>query len=374
MANSSEIISGYLRSEVARGSFPGAQYVIGADRQIVAEDAVGSALVEPELIAATSDTIYDLASLTKPLVTSLLVMRFAERELLDLNAPLACYLSEFANAGTREITLTQLLTHTSGLPKWRPLYLESATRDEVPAAIARILLEPQPGQSIVSSRSDAGGTPALPGETSREEVIYSDLNYILLGFVLERTSGERLDRLAEREIFHPLGLQRTMFNPPLELRREIAATEHGQAFELANAVADVTARRRLMGFDLPVRFAAEDHDGSLLELSVIGPAGAPISSRHRWRKDLIWGEVHDGNAHFMGGVAGHAGLFSTAREVFRIANSRGTVLHQDPLRGYWRRRPTVPRDLPFHQRPWAITDSPDPASGWTLSRGEYLFC
>jgi CubicO group peptidase (beta-lactamase class C family) len=320
MANSSEIISGYLQSEIALGSFPGAQYVIGENQETVAEDAIGCSVIEPEPIAATCDTIYDLASLTKPLVTSLLMTRFAERGLVDLNSSLGCYLSEFDIPGGHQITLTQLLTHMSGLPNWRPLYLEAATRNDVPGAIARILLEPQAGQSIVSPRGQPGGPPAVSGDTSREEVIYSDLNYILLGFVLERISGERLDRRAEREIFQPLGLSRTMFNPPSELRREIAATEHGQTFELANAVADVTARRQLMGFDTPVRFAAEDQDASLLDLSVIGPAGVPISSRHRWRKDLIWGQVHDGNAHFMGGVAGHAGLFSTSREVFRMAN------------------------------------------------------
>ncbi|PYT03357.1 MAG: hypothetical protein DMF60_18655 [Acidobacteria bacterium] len=207
------------------------------------------------------------------------------------------------SAASREITLFELLTHTSGLPNWRPLYLEAQTRAEVPAAISRALLEPY---SLYEERG----------------VIYSDLNYIVLGFVLERVTGERLDELAKREIFDPLGLKRTMFNPPPELRQEIAATEHGQTFELANAVADVTARRRLMGIDTPVRFAADDHDASLLELSVTGPSGGPSSSssRYHWRKNLIWGEVHDGNAHFMGGVAGHAGLFSTARESFRLAN------------------------------------------------------
>ena len=302
MANSSKIISSYLQSEIARGSFPGAQYIIGEDQQVIAEDALGYALVEPERVPATLDTIYDMASLTKPLVTALLVVRFAERGILDLKAPLASYLSEFADR-SREITLFELLTHTSGLPNWRPLYLEAQTRAEVPAAISRALLEPY---SLYEERG----------------VIYSDLNYIVLGFVLERVTGERLDELAKREIFDPLGLKRTMFNPPPELRQEIAATEHGQTFELANAVADVTARRRLMGIDTPVRFAADDHDASLLELSVTGPSGGPSSSssRYHWRKNLIWGEVHDGNAHFMGGVAGHAGLFSTARESFRLAN------------------------------------------------------
>ena len=301
MVKNSEIISSYLQSEIARGSFPGAQYIIGEDRQVIAEDALGLALIEPEHVPATLDTIYDMASLTKPLVTALLVMSFVERGILDLKAPLTRYLREFDD-DKPQITLIQLLTHTSGLPNWRPLYLEAQTREEVPAVIANTLLEPR-----------------LPHE--ERGVIYSDLNYILLGFVLERVTGEGLDQLARREIFDPLGLKRTMFTPPPELRREIAATEHGQTFELANAVADVTARRRLMGFDTPVRFAADDHDASLLELSVTGSSGVPSSSsRYHWRKNLIWGEVHDGNAHFMDGIAGHAGLFSTAREAFRLAN------------------------------------------------------
>src|SRR5215510_1859839 len=286
MLKTSEIISSYLKSEIANGSIPGAQYVIGENQRIVAEDALGLAVVEPEAIPTTLDTLYDLASLTKPLVTAILVLKMAERQALDLDAPLARYLSEFNDKDKREITLLQLLTHTSGLPNWRPLYFEAESRTDVPAAISRILLEP-----AVSSASI--------------DVIYSDLNYILLGFVLERVTGERLDRLAKREIFEPLGLRRTMFNPPPELIREIAATEFGQAFELANALADVEMRRS--GGQETV--AASPH--FLLSSS---------SPRHQWRKDLIWGEVHDGNANFMGGVAGHAGLFSTAREAFRIAN------------------------------------------------------
>ena len=134
-------------------------------------------------------------------------------------------------------------------------------------------------------------------------MIYSDLNYVLLGFVLERVTGERLDRLAERDIFEPLGLERTMFSPPPELLREIAATEHGQEFELANAIADTEARSW--------------GDTASFATSPYRRAGV---SHAKWRKDVIWGEVHDGNANFMGGVAGHAGLFSTAREAFRMAN------------------------------------------------------
>src|SRR5437870_11220588 len=122
MANPSQIVSTYLQSEIERGSFPSAQYAIGEDQCTVAEDALGLAVVEPERVPTTLDTIYDLASLTKPLVTALLMIKFSERGLVDLNAPAGCYLSEFDGAAKREITLLELLTHTSGLPNWRPLY------------------------------------------------------------------------------------------------------------------------------------------------------------------------------------------------------------------------------------------------------------
>jgi CubicO group peptidase (beta-lactamase class C family) len=281
MSNPSDIISRYLEAEIANGSIPGAQYVVGENQQIVAEDALGLAVVEPESLPVTIDTIYDLASLTKPLVTALLVLKLVERGALELNAPVARYLNEFNNKNTPEITLTQLLTHTSGLPNWRPLYFDANSRSDVPAAISRILLEPE----------------ILPSA----EVIYSDLNYIILGFVMERVTGERLDQLAEREIFEPLGLRRTMFNPPARLLAEIAATERGQEFELSNAIADAQARSWQTG-------GAQSN-------SMFGH-----DLQSCWRKELIWGVVHDGNANFMEGVAGHAGLFSTAREAFLIAN------------------------------------------------------
>jgi CubicO group peptidase (beta-lactamase class C family) len=271
MVSGSRKVYEYLQSEIEHGSFPGAQYLIGEGGEVTAEGALGHASIEPERRLSTVETIYDLASLTKPLVTSLLLVKMYERGLLDLDAPVGDYLDEFkSRSGSNEsgvITLKRLMTHTSGLPNWRPLYLECRDRKDVAPFIARLARDEQ-------------GAPQL---------IYSDLNYVLLGFALERATGERLDRLAEREIFMPLGLKDTMFNPPPELRHRIAATERGQQFERANAIAD---------------------------------AGVPASrpEGYGWREGVIWGEVHDGNAHFLGGVAGHAGLFSTAREVFRIAN------------------------------------------------------
>jgi serine-type D-Ala-D-Ala carboxypeptidase len=257
MASLHADLSGFLQSKIDEGAFPSAQYLIGDSGRIVAEGALGFAVVEPELIAATSGTVYDLASLTKPLVTALLAVILTERGMMDLLAPVAEYVPEFCAAaeseGARATKMIDLLVHTSGLPGWRPLYTEARSRQEVTRLICRIANE-----------------SALTKET--KPVVYSDLNYVLAGMVIERLSGEPLDRVAAREIFDRLGLERTMFNPPGELKRQIAATERGRTGGLA----------------------ASD--------------------------EVTWGVVHDDNAFFMSGVAGHAGLFSTAEEVFRLAN------------------------------------------------------
>ena len=279
MAQHSEIIEDFLRAEIDRGSFPGAQYAVGEGDRVVFEGALGHSVVEPERLSSTLDTMYDLASLTKPLVTSLLCVRLVERGVLNIDAPVSDYLVEFDDAATRPITLGQLMTHRSGLPNWLPLYCEAARPEDVPGVIAGKVVEQSGGR---------GAADAAP-------LVYSDLNYILLGFILERVSKESLDRLAAKEIFEPLGLKRTMFNPPAALRSETAATEHGQSFERNNALA---------------LLADNGRNASDLKISL---------SNYGWRQDLIWGEVHDGNAHFMGGAAGHAGLFSTAREVYEIA-------------------------------------------------------
>lgn len=252
-------VSDFLAREIEAGSFPSAQYAIAAQDGAFAEDALGLAVVYPQAIPATLDTIYDLASLTKPLVTALLAVILADRNELDLQAPLARYLREFGIGETSRITITDLLTHRSGLQSWRPLYLDAGSPGEVAEVIAGV--------------ADHASASPLP------RVVYSDLNYILLGLVLERITSTGLSRLAEETIFKPLGLTRTMFNPPERLRLEIAATERGREYEYRKT----------------------------------GTESAAGAER------IIWGEVHDGNASFLGGVAGHAGLFSTAREICRIA-------------------------------------------------------
>lgn len=295
MAHTSTIISTYLESEIARGAFPGAQYAVGEGGEIIFEAALGHAVIEPETIVATLDTIYDLASLTKPLVTSLLAVILDERGIWDLRAPAAQYLSELRQS-RRQLVLTDLLTHTSGLPNWRPLYLEAGDPADVPAYIA----------GLIDESADAKPLP----------VVYSDLNYILLGMAIERLTGMRLDCLAQQEIIRPLALKRTMFNPPSELKREIAATEHGQSFEHANADCERAARR-----SGETETGKSISPGTQTTESSLGAALPPrLPASHQWRDGVIWGEVHDGNAYYLGGVAGHAGLFSTAREVFQIAN------------------------------------------------------
>ncbi|MBV9957348.1 MAG: serine hydrolase, partial [Acidobacteria bacterium] len=158
--------------------------------------------------------------------------------------------------------LRQLASHTSGLPAWRPLYLTTGgERARTLETIAAEPLEYSPGT----------------------QVLYSDLGFITLGLLLERVTGNSLASLAREQLFEPLNLGRTFFNPAQAWQTEMAACELGNAYEREMCRAD-----------------AERFQG--------------------WREQLIWGEVHDGNAHFLGGAAGHAGLFSDARETLRLAN------------------------------------------------------
>jgi CubicO group peptidase (beta-lactamase class C family) len=261
-------VSAMLRERISAGDFPSAVYAVAEAGHAVFTDAIGDAVREPERRAATLETIYDLASLTKPLVTGSLCARLMERGELALDASVAHYLSPFNRPDKNEITIRQLLTHTSGLPAWRPLYLLANEKEDALAAIANQALECKPG----------------------ERVIYSDLGFIVLGFLLQHLSGLSLVQLAQREIFEQLKLQRTFFNPSVAMRTGVAACESGNAYER-----DMCER-----------------DSTSLKVSTQQYAG--------WRNGIIWGEVHDGNAHFLDGAAGHAGLFSNVSETLRLAN------------------------------------------------------
>jgi CubicO group peptidase (beta-lactamase class C family) len=252
-------ISAFLRERIDAGDFPSAVYLVAENGEIVLHDAVGYAVVEPDRIAARLDTIFDLASLTKVLVTGLLAARLVENDKFRIDDRVATYLKEFDTQSKRPITISQLLTHTSYLPAWRPFYL----------------LVPQPEEII----AEIGKTEL---NYEQEAVTYSDLNFITLQKVIERVTDIDLGSAAAEYILEPLGLGNTFFDPPGFLKPRIAASEKGNEFERNTCVE--------RGF----------LDGN-------------------FRDHQIWGEVHDGNAYFMGGVAGHAGLFSTAEEVFTIA-------------------------------------------------------
>jgi CubicO group peptidase (beta-lactamase class C family) len=252
----------YLDERIAAGDFPSAVYLVAEAGHVVLAGASGDAVRIPERIRATVDTVYDLASLTKPLVTGLLCARLVERGKVQIDGPIARVLPEFDRSDKRRISIRQLLTHTSGLPAWRPLYL--TTDGDPDAALKTIAAEP---------------LECEPGA----RVCYSDLGFMALGFLLERIAGAPLAEIARGTIFEPLRLQRTFFNPDPALRTQVAASETGNAYE-------------------------REKVGELAE------------ARHfKWREHVIWGEVHDGNAYFLGGVAGHAGLFSKARETWRLA-------------------------------------------------------
>jgi serine-type D-Ala-D-Ala carboxypeptidase len=255
-------ISTFLSEHISAGDFPSVVYLVAQNGKAVLADALGHSAVEPYRVANKFGAIYDLASLTKPFITGLLCARRIELGELTLDSSISHYLPEFERTDKQMITVRELLTHTSGLPAWRPLYLLADDEpDRTAGAIASLDLEYKPGT----------------------RVIYSDLGFIALGILIERITGHPLSQLAQKEIFEPLKLEHTFFNPEVALQTGIAACESGNTYE---------------------RDMCEQ----------IG-AGTYVNSRQR----LIWGEVHDGNAYFLGGAAGHAGLFSTAEDMLVLA-------------------------------------------------------
>jgi beta-N-acetylhexosaminidase len=243
-----------LDRAVADGAFPGGVLAVGWNNQL-ALHTFGKLASDKKSSRVQPDTIYDVASLTKPIVTTTAVMLLAQQKHMDLDAPVERYLPEFAAAAKSDpdpgwrgrVTLRMLLSHDSGLPGHRDFY---KTAKGSRAILARVMAEPlvrEPGTQIE----------------------YSDLGFILLGGVVERLTGLPLDQFAQQNIFKPLGMATSLFNPPRGLRERIAPTEHDTEY----------------------------------------------------RKRLLRGEVDDENAWAMGGVAGHAGLFSTAGDIAVFAQT-----------------------------------------------------
>jgi CubicO group peptidase (beta-lactamase class C family) len=255
----------FLEDGVSQQCFTAAVALVGLKGELFWEGAVGTISREPGAAAVTPDTVFDLASLTKPLATGLALMVLADRGKLKLTTTLGEVLpSRWLPPDKQPLTLTSLLTHRAGLPAWRPFYKEvlAAPADARPTLLERL----------------AAATPLAypPGSAT----LYSDLGFMLLKAVAEKLSRKNLDQFCREEIYRPLGLNILGFIPVPK-----------------PAPADLTTENR--------KPKTENRMYAASEAGLIpGRPGA--------------GEVHDENAWAAGGVAGHAGLFGTGREVFRL--------------------------------------------------------
>jgi CubicO group peptidase (beta-lactamase class C family) len=233
----------YLQSQVD-SAFPGAVVAVGRHDSVMLLTAVGHyGFDDPRPV--TTETIYDLASLTKVIGLTTMAMMLVDSGTLDLDAPVQRYVPAFQGTNKDRVTIRHLLTHSSGLPAWRPLFREAATREAALQLVDTTPLVRQPGDTFV----------------------YSDLGAIALTQAVERVAGQRIDAFLDARLFGPLEMQSTRYLPPENWRSRIAPTETDTAF------------------------------------------------RHR----ALRGEVHDENAGRLGGVSGHAGLFSSAPDLVRFA-------------------------------------------------------
>jgi uncharacterized protein YbbC (DUF1343 family)/CubicO group peptidase (beta-lactamase class C family) len=290
-------VDAVIEQAIHDGNIPGAVLVVGHNGQVIHRKAYGSRAIEPRRELMTLDTIFDLASLTKVIVTTTAVMQLVEKGKIRLNDPVAKYLPEFKQNGKEDITVRQLLTHYSGLEP--DLDLKTAWEGKQTAyrmAFAEALQDP-PGSKFS----------------------YSDINFIVLGALIEQVSGEALDEYSTRHIFVPLKMARTRFVPPMARRA-------GWIEKIA-----------------PTQYDENEH--------------------------MLRGVVHDPTARRMGGVAGHAGLFSTADDLAKFAqallNGGGGIL--SPLSVEKMTQPEQPPAAPVLRGfGWDI-DSP-----FSTNRGDLL--
>jgi uncharacterized protein YbbC (DUF1343 family)/CubicO group peptidase (beta-lactamase class C family) len=283
-------IAELAKKEIQAGRIPGAVILIGNRGKVVFRREFGLRALKPKKVPMTTDTIFDIASLTKVIATSTAVAQLVETGKLNLEDPVAKYWPEFKVNGKEAITVRDLLTHYSGL---RPS-LDSKPNGSGYDTILRMAEEEK---------------PILPSGTS---FIYSDINFIILGELVSRISGETLDVYCANHIFKPLEMKDTGFKPSPLLRPRIAPTQY----------------------------------------------------QHGTTGIILWGEVHDPVAYSMGGVAGHAGLFSTADDLAIFAQmvldggSRKGVRILSPLMIRKMTTPQSPPDkLPLRGLGWNIDSS-----------------
>jgi uncharacterized protein YbbC (DUF1343 family) len=237
-------IDGLVTQAIAELKMPGCVVVVGKKDKVLFRRAWGQRSIEPERTPMTIDTVFDLASLTKPIATATSIVILAERGLVDLDGPAARYIPELAAHGKAGFTVRQLLTHVSGIPVETPKSDFSLGRSAAMEKIYEVAVRAQPG----------------------ERFLYSDIGFLLLEEIVRRVGGQDLAAFSSANIFAPLGMNETGFLPPPLLRARAAPTEA--------------------------------KDGVFLK-----------------------GDVHDPRAQLLGGVAGHAGLFSTAKDLTTYAQA-----------------------------------------------------
>jgi CubicO group peptidase (beta-lactamase class C family) len=296
---------------VEHGVFPGAVVLVNRAGTILYRRATGWRSLEPNQQPVSEETVFDLASLTKPLATTLAIMLLVREKKLRLDDRVVRFFPNFGVHGKTGMTFRQLLAHSSGLPAWRPYFREIIDLEAKGKKVG--FVGTQSAKEFVYTQLQREKLEAPPGQ----QAIYSDLGFMLLGATVEAISGLELDRYCWNKIFRPLGLRSTSFIN-LELVR----------------------RRRLE------------------------PAVEQFASTERcsWRKRVLCAEVHDDNAYAMGGVAGHAGLFSTVDDVDRLANcliacyrGESDFLPATTMHEFWTRDDHVPGST------WALGwDTPSP--------------
>lgn len=273
-------IDGILNSEVANNKIPGAVIQIKKDGKILYKHPYGYAqkydinhqLLNPPVPMNTA-TLFDMASLTKVIGTTTSIMLLVDRGLIKVDDPVGKYIAAFDTGAKKQITLRNLLTHTAGLIEWYPLFYFSHDKQTTYKLIGELPLK------------------YLVGKQRR----YSDLGFILLQEIIEKVSGMPLEKFEKQNIFIPLGMTHTMYNP-LQHRRttNIAATSLGNPYETR------------MVYDSSLGYSVK---------------GLDPKSWNGWRKYVLKGEVNDGNAWYAnGGIAGSAGLFSTVDDIQKLVD------------------------------------------------------
>ncbi|MDZ4713209.1 MAG: serine hydrolase [bacterium] len=229
---------------ILNGAFPGAQVIIGNEKDVLYEKSYGNFTYDEFSDVVTNSSMFDLASLTKVIATTPAIMKLYEERKINLSDKVSYYLPEFANSGKEDITVLNLLIHNSGLIAFVPFYKTCRSKQDVLDAIFNIGLD-------------------YPTAT---KTVYSDLNSILLGLIVEKISGMPLDEYCKLNVFLPLGMRSTTFVPDETLKPRILPTE----------------------FD------------------------------SYWRNRQLQGEVHDETTAMLEGVSGNAGLFSNASDIYLL--------------------------------------------------------